>query len=246
MADLRHVVRHVLDGVHHEQEQHHVAQRVHGLAPGDGPAHRPAKELDDGPGVGAQERVQPPQRVTLAKEDAQKGDEQRVAERVQGRPQRHGDDGQPEQPRVGANVAKDAEVRVHRGVSSATGRIISSGLTPAVQKRSAIARLVLAQLGGIDEEDVFQREQVVGGRAPRGKAQHALLVGAERSASGPPRAGPPRTCSAGWRRVALGEHGGGAVAVDATPWSRRDKHGHAQAHGLADGGTAPSARTTAA
>src|SRR6185503_12756533 len=50
------------------------------------------------------------------------------------------------------------------------------GADAAVQEAAAVARLVLAQLGGIHEEDVFQRDQVVGGLPPRRKAQPPRIV----------------------------------------------------------------------
>src|SRR5262245_47437452 len=47
---------------------------------------------------------------------------------------------------------------------------------PAVQERAAVARLVLTQLGGIHEEVVLEREQVVRGQFSGWKAQTALIL----------------------------------------------------------------------
>src|ERR1051326_8580859 len=102
----------------------------------------------------------------------------------------------------------------------------------AVQKRAAISRLILAQLGGIDEEAVRRREQQPHAETHARQAEAFQLfhddgglgiLAAEIFAELVAQVG---------GRVALGEHRGGRFAVDRAV-VRREQHRHAPPLGLA-------------
>src|SRR5207247_1121321 len=151
-----------------------------------------------------------------------------------------GGDGGGEQRGVGAQQGDEPRAAHHSAGSAAGGEQGDReddllGRDPAVQEGAAIARLVLAQLGGIDEEAV------------RGREQHAY---AEAEGREPPRLQVFDRNRGLWvfgaqvlaefvaqvlRGVALGEYGGRRLAVDRAVVGG-EQHGDAAALRLGESG----------
>jgi hypothetical protein len=126
-AELLHVEGDVLHEVHTEQQEDDVPQRLHGRLPLDEAPHRAVQHpIDRSDLLGNVGRD--------SLKDVEEGLEQREAERIQPRVDDHGRQRQREHPGIGAEVLQYPAVPSHRGVNSATGRIISSGLTPPCRK----------------------------------------------------------------------------------------------------------------
>ena len=126
----------VLDAQGGEHQEAHVAQRIQRI-PGADPGSEPAiEELLEAAHVRAAQDLDPEQRL-------QERDQEHQGERVETRRDDHQDDGPDEKTDERPHVAEQAGVGGPHGrrpqdfgVRSATGRTISSGLTPPCRKLS--------------------------------------------------------------------------------------------------------------
>src|SRR5680860_654136 len=103
-----------------------------------------------------------------------------------------------------------------------------------VYKRQAVARLVFAQLGRVDEEDILEPQEIVLGGAGRREAKGPLVVDGEceRMVLGPEVIAELVAQVLGG--IALREHGGRSVTVNRAMVGG-DQNRHAHADGLPDG-----------
>ena len=137
-----------------------------------------------------------------------------------------------QQPPVGPHQPEEAPLGPHRqpcrGREQRDRQDHFLGRHAAVEERAAVAGLVLAQLGGIDEEAVARGQQEPGARRPRGEPVARQVVHHQRGVRllGPEVVAELVAQVRG--RVALGEDRGRRVAVDRAVVGR-EQHRHARA-----------------
>src|SRR5213594_1195159 len=163
----------------------------------------------------------------LPEQRAQEGDEQHERGPVHHRRDERRDAVGHEEERVGTKQREQSAAAAHSARSPPSrsgaaapwreqrhGKDHLLGRDAAVQERTAVARLVLAQLGGIDEEGVRRREQQPHPQPHRRQAERLQVIDRDRGLGVLAPQILAELVPQVRGRVALCVHGGGGLAVD--------------------------------